>query len=157
MQPASLPARYSPRVALLGVLVTAALLAPIASSPVAAANPAEQLSSVRAQVDQLRSRLQALDKELTQLHGARARIERSYATEHRLAVRRAVARYTENTTLQDDAASVMQAAGTNVILERAAEKSNAAMEQYIRTRSPWLDLKLLLLTVPAVVLRRGAH
>jgi lipopolysaccharide/colanic/teichoic acid biosynthesis glycosyltransferase len=29
--------------------------------------------------------------------------------------------------------------------------------QYIRSRSPWLDLKLLLQTVPAVVLRRGAH
>lgn len=29
--------------------------------------------------------------------------------------------------------------------------------EYIRGRSPWQDLKLLLLTVPAVVLRRGAH
>ena len=29
--------------------------------------------------------------------------------------------------------------------------------EYIRTRSVWQDLKLLLLTVPAVVLRRGAH
>jgi lipopolysaccharide/colanic/teichoic acid biosynthesis glycosyltransferase len=29
--------------------------------------------------------------------------------------------------------------------------------QYIRSRSPWQDLKLLLLTVPAVVLRKGAH
>ena len=29
--------------------------------------------------------------------------------------------------------------------------------QYIRVRSPWQDLKLLLLTVPALVLRRGAH
>jgi lipopolysaccharide/colanic/teichoic acid biosynthesis glycosyltransferase len=29
--------------------------------------------------------------------------------------------------------------------------------QYIRSRSPWQDLKLLLLTVPAVILRRGAH
>jgi lipopolysaccharide/colanic/teichoic acid biosynthesis glycosyltransferase len=29
--------------------------------------------------------------------------------------------------------------------------------QYIRSRSPWQDLKLLLLTLRAVVLRRGAH
>lgn len=29
--------------------------------------------------------------------------------------------------------------------------------QYIRSRSLWQDLKLLLLTVPAVVLRKGAH
>jgi lipopolysaccharide/colanic/teichoic acid biosynthesis glycosyltransferase len=29
--------------------------------------------------------------------------------------------------------------------------------RYIRTQSPWQDLKLLLLTVPAVLLRRGAH
>ena len=29
--------------------------------------------------------------------------------------------------------------------------------QYIRSRSPWQDLKLLLLTLPAVMLRRGAH
>jgi lipopolysaccharide/colanic/teichoic acid biosynthesis glycosyltransferase len=29
--------------------------------------------------------------------------------------------------------------------------------QYIRSQSPWQDLKLLLLTVPAVVLRKGAH
>jgi lipopolysaccharide/colanic/teichoic acid biosynthesis glycosyltransferase len=29
--------------------------------------------------------------------------------------------------------------------------------QYIRSRSPWHDLKLLLLTVPAVLLRRGAQ
>jgi lipopolysaccharide/colanic/teichoic acid biosynthesis glycosyltransferase len=29
--------------------------------------------------------------------------------------------------------------------------------QYIRSRSPWQDLKLILLTVPAVVLRKGAH
>ena len=29
--------------------------------------------------------------------------------------------------------------------------------EYIRTQSPWQDLKLLLLTAPAVVLRRGAH
>jgi lipopolysaccharide/colanic/teichoic acid biosynthesis glycosyltransferase len=29
--------------------------------------------------------------------------------------------------------------------------------RYIRSRSAWQDLKLLLLTVPAVVLRRGAH
>jgi lipopolysaccharide/colanic/teichoic acid biosynthesis glycosyltransferase len=29
--------------------------------------------------------------------------------------------------------------------------------RYIRSLSPWQDLKLLLLTVPAVVLRRGAH
>jgi lipopolysaccharide/colanic/teichoic acid biosynthesis glycosyltransferase len=29
--------------------------------------------------------------------------------------------------------------------------------RYIRSRSPWQDLKLLLLTVPAVVLRKGAH
>ncbi|HVS40200.1 MAG TPA: sugar transferase [Gemmataceae bacterium] len=29
--------------------------------------------------------------------------------------------------------------------------------EYIRKHSPWQDLKLLLLTVPAVLLRRGAH
>jgi lipopolysaccharide/colanic/teichoic acid biosynthesis glycosyltransferase len=29
--------------------------------------------------------------------------------------------------------------------------------EYIRRRSPLYDLKILLLTVPAVVLRRGAH
>jgi lipopolysaccharide/colanic/teichoic acid biosynthesis glycosyltransferase len=29
--------------------------------------------------------------------------------------------------------------------------------RYIRSMSPWQDLKLLLLTVPAVILRRGAH
>ena len=29
--------------------------------------------------------------------------------------------------------------------------------EYIRTRSPWHDLKLLMLTIPAVLLRRGAH
>ena len=29
--------------------------------------------------------------------------------------------------------------------------------EYIRKRSFWQDLKILLLTVPAVLLRRGAH
>jgi lipopolysaccharide/colanic/teichoic acid biosynthesis glycosyltransferase len=29
--------------------------------------------------------------------------------------------------------------------------------QYIRSRSPWQDLKLLLLTIPAVLLQKGAH
>jgi lipopolysaccharide/colanic/teichoic acid biosynthesis glycosyltransferase len=29
--------------------------------------------------------------------------------------------------------------------------------QYIRSRSPWQDLKLLVLTIPAVILRKGAH
>src|SRR3954451_13616573 len=114
MQPAFSPARYSPRVALLGLVVTAALLAPVASTPVSAASAAHQLASVRAQVDQLgnqyfaaRRQLQTLDKQVAQLRTARARIERRYAQEHRLAVRRAVARYTEATTFQDDAANVM--------------------------------------------------
>src|SRR3954452_20911106 len=112
MQPASLPVRSGARVARVGVLVPAARLAPAATAPVSAANPAEQLAAVRAQVDQLgnvyfaaRQRLAALDAQLATLQRTRTRIERSYAKEHRLAVRRAVARYTEGTPYQPDANS----------------------------------------------------
>src|SRR5436309_12958124 len=104
-------ASWSARGALVGALVAGALRAPISGTPVSATDPAAQLAAVRAQIDRLgnqyftaRQRLAALDRELASLRGARTRIERSYATEHRLAVRRAVARYTAGADLQDSTA-----------------------------------------------------
>jgi hypothetical protein len=140
------PGLWSARVAAVGALVAAALVAPLSSAPVSAADPAAQLASVRKQIDQLgneyftaRQRLAALDGELASLRGARGRLERSYATEHRLAVRRAVARYTEGNDFETDSASVLQAANASVILEHAAETTNAAMNRFIQTRSSLLD------------------
>src|SRR5689334_11290714 len=120
MQPASSPARCSARyvarcgarAAVAGALLGAMVIAPFASSPVSAADAARQLATVRAAVDRLgneyfaaRQRLDALDTALAHLRSTRARIERQYAKQHRLAVRRAVARYTEGTIQPDDAGS----------------------------------------------------
>src|SRR5436190_23432727 len=92
--------RLCTRGALVGAL-TAAVLVPLLGTPVSAADPARQLAAVRADVDRLgnqyfaaRQELKHLDATLTRLRHDRALIERSYAKEHRLAVRRAVARYT---------------------------------------------------------------
>ncbi len=140
------PASWSARVAFVGAFLAVAVLAPVASTPVSAADAAQQLATVRAQVDQLgnqyfmaRQRLQSLDAELTRLHGERAQIERTYAREHRLAVRRAVARYIEGTIIPTDAASALDAATTTVILEHTAATTNAAMERYMRIRTSLHD------------------
>jgi septal ring factor EnvC (AmiA/AmiB activator) len=122
-----------------------ALVGPLATSPASATDPAQQLSSVRSRVDALanqyftaRQQLAALDTELAQLRTRRAGIDRSYATEHRVAVQRAVARYTEGTMMTSSAADALDAARTDVLMETAAQTTNAAMSRYAQTRADLL-------------------
>src|SRR4051794_25600432 len=135
------PASWSARVALVGALLTAGTLLPFATTPVSAADPARQLATVRAEVDRLgnqyfaaRQRLHALDDELARLRTARAGIARSYAQQHRLAVRRAVARYTEGdmTPADQNPATSLNSATSSVLLEHAAATTTAAMDRFAR-------------------------
>ena len=140
------PASWTARVAFVGVLLSAAVLAPPASAPVSATDATQQLATVRAEVDQLanqyfgaRQRLQSLDSELAHLRTQRAHIERAYGGEHRLAVRRAVARYVEGDVVATDEANALDAASTNTLLENTAAITNAAMARYVRLHASLVD------------------
>ncbi len=140
------PASWTARVGFVGVLLTAAVLTGTASTPASAADPAHQLATVRAEVDQLggqyfaaKSRLQSLDTELSRLHAERVHIEHEYSGEHRLAVRRAVARYIEGDVTPTDAESALDAASTNTLLEHTAALTNAAMARYVHLHTSLVD------------------
>jgi hypothetical protein len=148
------PASWTARVAFVGALAAAVALAPVASAPVSAADPARELATVTAEVNQLggqyfaaRARLHAIDTELAQLRTKHARIDREYAAEHRLAVRRAVARYTQGSVAAPtDALDALDAASESVILEHAAATTNTAMQHYVQVRTTMLDTEYRLTT-----------
>jgi hypothetical protein len=141
------PPPWTARVAFVGALVAAAVLAPVASAPVSAADPARQLAAVSAEVNQLgnqyftaTTRLHAIDADLAHLRTERAHVEREYAAEHRLAVRRAVARYTQGSvTVPMNASDALDEASESVILQQAAATTNSAMDHYVQVRTTMLD------------------
>ena len=148
------PALWTARVAFVSALVAAAVLAPVASTPVSAADPARQLATVSAEVNQLggqyfaaRARLHSIDTELAHLRTERARVDREYAAEHRLAVRRAVARYTQGSVdAPMNATDALDQASESVILEHAAATTNSAIDRYMRIRTTMLDTEHRLTT-----------
>jgi hypothetical protein len=114
---------------------------------VSAADAARELATVSAEVNQLgnqyfaaTTRLHTIDAELAHLRTERAHIDREYAAEHRLAVRRAVARYTQGAVpVPTDSTDALDQASASVILQHAAATTNSAMDHYVHVRTTMLD------------------